>query len=103
MIHVFTWVQWTEAYVREHDKWAKFNISPGGAANVLGVSRQAVNNAINRGRLDAVRIGGGGTRAVLVDSEGVEAMRLLRSTAEGSIALVALSHKRRLETIRRMR
>lgn len=100
MVHTFTWQQWTEAYVREHDKWARFSLSPGGAAAIIGVTRQAVNNAINKGRLDAVRIGSGGARAVLVDSDTVEAMRLLRSTAAGRMAALALAHKRRVETIR---
>jgi len=57
-------------------------VSPGPAANELGISRQALHKAIRANRLDAIRIvnADGKTTAVLIP--GAELRRFQRSRAQ---------------------
>lgn len=52
----------------------EFNVSPGWAAAYAGLGRKAIHNSIDRGRLDAVRIGGAdeGHAVVLLSQSQVE-------------------------------
>ena len=45
------WVTWCN----DHPEWARA-VSPGGAANRLGISRQAIMRAIGENRIEAARI-----------------------------------------------
>lgn len=98
MIHHFTWHQWAEAYLRENDKWGKFSLSPGGVMNLVGVTRQAVHVAMKSGRLDAVYIGDGETKAILCDSEGAYAWHLILSNPEAKMAYMKRAHQKSVET-----
>lgn len=54
-------------------------VSPGGAAARLRVSRQAIHDAINRGKLDAIRITlKGQLAAIIVTDASLEAYEKLR-------------------------
>ena len=45
-------------------------ISPGGAAGVLGITRQGIYNAVKRGSLDMVRVTERGTGPYLIITDG---------------------------------
>lgn len=92
-----SWEHFFAARENSPAKWDRFAISPGGAANRVGVTRQAVHTAINAGRLDAVRVQGG---YVLCCCEGVERWRLTKITAEARMRAKAESLQKAWSTRR---
>lgn len=72
---------WQKATAAAIDKpsWGKLNgDSPGGVANSLGISRQAVHQAIRRGSLDALIVVADDSeelRLFMIPSESVEAFK----------------------------
>jgi predicted DNA-binding protein YlxM (UPF0122 family) len=88
---------WERAIEAEKPDLADFNLgpSPGGAANELGISRQAVHKAIHRGELDVLAIYDGrrlshytisrsslaAYKAVLRDRASIELQRIAKRLA----------------------
>ncbi len=58
---VFTLKEWYEAMEKSKDETRFNGVSPGGAANRLGVTRQTIYNLLKRDQLD---------RITIVDSDG---------------------------------
>lgn len=57
-MRVMTMREWTETIhlAPAEQKAEVIGVSPGGAANMLGISRQAIHNAIHRDTLDATKV-----------------------------------------------
>ena len=76
-----TYSRWTEMLESSKNPREYNGSSPGGVAAELGVSRQSVHKAIERGDLDAWRVERDGTRklvAIIVKPESVERYRAIR-------------------------
>jgi hypothetical protein len=62
-IEVFARIQ-----LKDPVRWARFSLSPGGAASILGMTRQAIYDRERRGTLEVVRTADG---HILVDAESI--------------------------------
>ena len=62
-IEVFARIQ-----LKDPVRWARFALSPGGAASILGITRQAIYAREKDGKLEVVRTADG---FILVDAEAV--------------------------------
>jgi len=77
---------WQKATAAALDKpsWGKLNgTSPGTVAAELGISRQAVHQAVHRGDLDAVIVVDDGSeelRLFMIPQDSIEAFRVKRET-----------------------
>jgi len=71
------WVQKREALSQDEADKLYNGTSPGGVAAALGVSRQAVHDAINRDRIDAWRLvdDHGRLLSILIPNEAVDHYR----------------------------
>jgi len=80
-----TMAEWAKRTRPTRADHLRFNgYSPGHVAAELGITRQAVHQAIDRGDLDAVRIVGkdGRLRAIVISQESINAFAALRAIRE---------------------
>lgn len=78
-----TMEEWLQAYLKAGGQQSP-GLSPGGAAAVLGYSREMIFKLIRQGKLDVVRIRGKGrSKMLLVDEESIRSYARERKLRAG--------------------